>query len=182
MVSYNSEVFQSTPLREGRPACARRKGTIRGDFNPRPSVRGDARVRARTSRATNFNPRPSVRGDEYLRETGQTQTNFNPRPSVRGDREAPSNPRFLQSFQSTPLREGRLTETARRRRTTNFNPRPSVRGDSGAVQPPCFPPHFNPRPSVRGDIKSNGIWRVTGTFQSTPLREGRPGRARCRLG
>ena len=53
-------------------------------------------------------------------------------------------------FQSTPLREGRLSETRLTPITYCFNPRPCVRGD--------------------GSYKEN---RFLDKFQSTPLREGR---------
>ena len=55
-------LFQSTPLREGRPASAVRKSRRNG-FNPRPSVRGDYFVKSAQRNPGRFNPRPSVRGD-----------------------------------------------------------------------------------------------------------------------
>ena len=57
------QVFQSTPLREGRqnPLQAALKLV---HFNPRPSVRGDLlQKRIIQQRLEDFNPRPSVRGD-----------------------------------------------------------------------------------------------------------------------
>ena len=79
----------------------------RGDFNPRPYVRGDHSSLKQATRTRDFNPRPYVRGDPYPWSGRASKRHFNPRPYVRGD------PSLL------------LAATI----FFNFNPRPYVRGD-----------------------------------------------------
>ena len=76
---------------------------------------------------------------------------FNPRPCVRGDDFVSRASRLTQEFQSTPLREGRLSGRHVWSHATSFNPRPCVRGD-GACRARADEPMFNPRPCVRGDV------------------------------
>ena len=76
-------------------------------FNSRPSARGDGCDAGNGNARVYFNSRPSARGDAALaRRQRISETYFNSRPSARGDicgaRLALSN-----SFQFTPLREGR---------------------------------------------------------------------------
>ena len=78
---------------------------------------------------------------------------FNPRPSVRGDRQRKSQTIFTGRFQSTPLREGRLTHLRVRDRQRQFQSTPLREG----------------RQVIRVSIYDEKI------FQSTPLREGRRG-------
>ncbi len=75
---------------------------------------------------------------------------FNPRPCVRGDPHSLAVIETEQQFQSTPLREGRLSHLGSTRREKSFNPRPCVRGDGPRCT--CCPAKtcFNPRPCVRG--------------------------------
>ena len=143
------EVFQFTPLREGR---RRRRSalTSRKNFNSRPSARGDGngecpeadecisihapprgatRHHQPTSTISYFNSRPSARGDGFT---------FNGRHCRRISIHAP--PRGATgyheiggegiTFQFTPLREGRRSQQTR--------------------------------------------WHPACQFQFTPLREGRP--------
>ena len=56
-----------------------------GNFNPRPSVRGDLVSGNQVKAEINFNPRPSVRGDTPRMQVIAYHEHFNPRPSVRGD-------------------------------------------------------------------------------------------------
>ena len=63
--SISASSFQSTPLREGRPDSSFDLFGFGIRFNPRPSVRGDRCRRRPESGPHGFNPRPSVRGDEY---------------------------------------------------------------------------------------------------------------------
>ena len=77
--------FQSTPLREGRRVVQLLHPRVCRHFNPRPSVRGDARFTAIATMFADFNPRPSVRGDVSCNERARQKHYFNPRPSVRGD-------------------------------------------------------------------------------------------------
>ena len=122
------QLFQFTPLREGRPARFPRFPFGLRYFNSRPSARGDAyKVRA-TQDAINFNSRPSARGDQIMDYTedaehisihapprgatsSERQTtsglHFNSRPSARGDANVSRSCYTLIVFQFTPLREGR---------------------------------------------------------------------------
>ena len=110
---------------------------------------------------------------------------------------------FTHKFQSTPLREGRRWMTsAPYSWAICFNPRPCGRGDvkilvlgyeiDVSIHAPAggatlrrwwvrsTSPCFNPRPCGRGDGNSPEGAGTIGSFQSTPLREGRPRKARAR--
>ena len=147
------KVFQSTPLREGRQGFFEDVQLFTFSFNPRPSVRGDdgyimgatgqdpfqstplregrpEQRQAAEALHRRFNPRPSVRGDASGGGGWRRRSGFNPRPSVRGDKAFSRAFSFSHSFQSTPLREGRLLAISRlKKEGKSFNPRPSVRGD-----------------------------------------------------
>ena len=107
---YNKrEVFQFTPLREGRRTKKQRRRAKQIYFNSRPSARGDALSeksgiskptiisihappRGATSQppprrgtSSNFNSRPSARGDKAGSLPYGAQRHFNSRPSARGD-------------------------------------------------------------------------------------------------
>ena len=143
--------FQFTPLREGRHDN-RKRNAQHGDFNSRPSARGDLPFRVLFSCLLYFNSRPSARGDSPRIRTAASTRNFNSRPSARGDVTPASAATHSPAFQFTPLREGRpglaglcghvralfqftpLREGRRRCRpaqstTQHFNSRPSARGD-----------------------------------------------------
>ena len=80
---------------------------------------------------------------------------------------------YVDLFQFTPLREGRLIKGLGGAEETYFNSRPSARGDS---QTDCIRENlanFNSRPSARGD-SSSAQDAPEYVFQFTPLREGRP--------
>ena len=190
------DLFQFTPLREGRRGNAR-EAVLVCDFNSRPSARGDRWVLSSSRcRRCYFNSRPSARGDW----TGAV-------PRGRWDR-----------FQFTPLREGRHARIAivnpeidisihapprgataflceRGAYQKYFNSRPSARGDDSAAgadgSPPAISIHapprgattrrrsrwkssgnFNSRPSARGDNPPPPR-AAAPLFQFTPLREGR---------
>ena len=124
---YLPQVFQFTPLREGRPAGIF-DATRRPYFNSRPSARGDDGLHTLFERLPDFNSRPSARGDIAALVAFRHVEDFNSRPSARGDREfvhgaarvgisihAPPRGATSQKnakkgftrFQFTPLREGR---------------------------------------------------------------------------
>ncbi len=63
---YCRDIFQFTPLREGR-RCAGSGFAFFGHFNSRPSARGDTARRPRCYLQSNFNSRPSARGDQQER-------------------------------------------------------------------------------------------------------------------
>ena len=124
-------LFQFTPLREGRrTGCD--TPSRRGDFNSRPSARGDKIVETDCMLPTisihapprgatrfsvyhadyrgNFNSRPSARGDPTtLSGLSALPTYFNSRPSARGDHALLEHEGIFFLFQFTPLREGRQT-------------------------------------------------------------------------
>ena len=86
---------------------AHHKWRSAGNFNSRPSARGDASAEQRLIKlACYFNSRPSARGDDALQqaeEAGVISIHAPPRGATSGQRKtAPSAP-----FQFTPLREGR---------------------------------------------------------------------------
>mgnify|MGYP003182520027 CR=1 FL=1 len=102
----NNEVFQFTPLREGRPARRCNAG-VHAHFNSRPSARGDSMqynmsirkiisIHAPPRGATGPLPR-TVAGDDLFQ--------FTPLREGRPPRQNHPNKRGL--FQFTPLREGR---------------------------------------------------------------------------
>ena len=168
----------------------------RRHFNSRPSARGDVRRAGHGDLPLYFNSRPSARGDCSAWPRACAQGNFNSRPSARGDRvvgqhrdglrisiHAP--PRGAtahaaqalarQTFQFTPLREGR-----RACRFLvfcgfpfQFTPLREGRPQPGADDLVGFV-HFNSRPSARGDMAESACCTRFTRFQFTPLREGRP--------
>ena len=98
---------------------------------------------------------------------------FNPRPRAGGDPIRSAYSRTVSSFQSTPPREGRLSETSTSRIDSRFNPRPRARGDWQFLAF-CFEWYsFNPRPRARGDSNNELRAAPCWPFQSTPPREGR---------
>ena len=166
-----ADVFQFTPLREGRRPP---EGflLLRRCISIHAPPRGATSTRMpKSSASRNFNSRPSARGDQQLNGGGN-----------------------MAVFQFTPLREGRPSGQQSRQRPADFNSRPSARGDELVKQlirddsisihaPPrgatqlfplwCTHPDFNSRPSARGDDPYAGIKFRFNLFQFTPLREGR---------
>ena len=170
---YLPQVFQFTPLREGRPAGIF-DATRRPYFNSRPSARGDDGLHTLFERLPDFNSRPSARGDIAALVAFRHVEDFNSRPSARGDREfvhgaarvgisihAPPRGATSQKnakkgftrFQFTPLREGR--------RAQYWFPVPEV---------------FQFTPLREGRHVPVGLRLTARIFQFTPLREGRPSR------
>ena len=132
--TYQRDVFQFTPLREGRPshACLMpsqilisihappRGATLPPSsgtpaspyFNSRPSARGDGASSIVKALASYFNSRPSARGDgfpHHVRCAGHISIHAPPRGATR----------HVSSF--IPLH-------------SDFNSRPSARGDGGAFR------------------------------------------------
>ena len=170
--TYQRDVFQFTPLREGRRDFRWTRCGILAHFNSRPSARGDrggfAHVRAffisihapprgattlmsrsRTFSLFQFTPlREGRRNREYNCFIGR---NFNSRPSARGDTLNDNATPWLYLFQFTPLREGRLILPREQFKHVLFQ--------------------FTPlREGRRWTSASTSLAR---TFQFTPLREGR---------
>ena len=146
------QLFQFTPLREGRPARFPRFPFGLRYFNSRPSARGDAyKVRA-TQDAINFNSRPSARGDQimdYTEDAEHISIHAPPRGATSSERQTTSG--------------------------LHFNSRPSARGDRIPVDTHSIEKDFNSRPSARGDAAKLFQFFRDAQFQFTPLREGRHG-------
>ena len=80
-----TDLFQFTPLREGRrDGDVERRGAV-PHFNSRPSARGDCPRRTAPSPRRYFNSRPSARGDNVAAFSVVKLFYFNSRPSARGD-------------------------------------------------------------------------------------------------
>ena len=103
-------MFQFTPLREGRPAQAERRGG-RAGFNSRPCARGDRVSRAKCESCQSFNSRPCARGDCHARLYAVSEYVSIHAPA-RGATISGSAGTELLLFQFTPLREGRPTVSA----------------------------------------------------------------------
>ena len=121
--------FQFTPLREGRlildvlnllgllisihapprgaTASMSRCVPPRGDFNSRPSARGDSPRKAGETFRLDFNSRPSARGDHDAHRRGLVGTISIHAPPRGATRRIGKN-RSRVLFQFTPIREGRL--------------------------------------------------------------------------
>ena len=149
---YLPQVFQFTPLREGRPAGIF-DATRRPYFNSRPSARGDDGLHTLFERLPDFNSRPSARGDIAALVAFRHVEDFNSRPSARGDGLQCGIILSGQTFQFTPLREGR--------RAQYWFPVPEV---------------FQFTPLREGRHVPVGLRLTARIFQFTPLREGRPSR------
>ena len=99
--------FQFTPLREGRPHSGFHEKTIaKFQFTPLREGRLQ-RVNSSIKFFDYFNSRPSARGDVTWQAAFADKLHFNSRPSARGDRAGRYTPAERETFQFTPLREGR---------------------------------------------------------------------------
>ena len=173
MPLYRRDLFQFTPLREGRPQPRNRQARCSVHFNSRPSARGDKNRRNVPRVRKNFNSRPSARGDPASADGRERAPYFNSRPSARGDPLLSSGRIPREIFQFTPLREGRLTKAecldlpekfqftplreGRRGLTISFSTAvefqftPLREGRRETTSCPTSRQHFNSRPSARGD-------------------------------
>ena len=79
----------------------------------------------------------------------------------------------MQTFQSTPLREGRQAIAIFSSTNFCFNPRPSVKGDYLSVTLDIDGFRFQSTPLREGRRFTRGRADPQKWFQSTPLREGR---------
>ena len=189
--------FQFTPLREGRRGGTQLPGLTRGisiHAPPRGATASEIAVRTLSA---NFNSRPSARGDECrLNFCAASAISIHAPP--RGATLQRKSRTFRCAFQFTPLREGRLSTSARAIWRNYFNSRPSARGDQIDACAEgitlfqftplregrqgskwrwahgCISIHAPPRGATRS---GNGIGTKGGIFQFTPLREGRRGDA-----
>ena len=147
---YNkSEVFQFTPLREGRPCRTRHPRLVSISIHapPRgatlaggkcPDLCANISIHAPPRGATivdgfllSVDPisiHAPPRGATTHTVAASRHKNFNSRPSARGDCNLHFHLPFF-AFQFTPLREGRLARLRVLGAAANFNSRPSARGD-----------------------------------------------------
>ena len=189
---YLPQVFQFTPLREGRPAGIF-DATRRPYFNSRPSARGDDGLHTLFERLPDFNSRPSARGDIAALVAFRHVEDFNSRPSARGDREfvhgaarvgisihAPPRGATSQKnakkgftrFQFTPLREGRRAPVWYHIIRSNISIHAPPRGATGSSVVSYYQvKHFNSRPSARGDVRNTGF-QCRKYFNSRPSARG----------
>ena len=128
----------------------RELGRDAGDFNSRPSARGDTPGTSALSRRTISIHAPP-----------------------RGATHKPDRATGASRFQFTPLREGRRATRSIWANLPNFNSRPSARGDFhlhllAALQ--IISIHAPPRGATSGYY----VLGIVNKFQFTPLREGRP--------
>ena len=125
---YNKrEVFQFTPLREGRPCRTRHPRLVSISIHAPPRGATCCTSRCHVCEAFQFTPLREGRPTGYIGQgdksisihappRGATQPSFltkknrdyfNSRPSARGDKVAVHATIFFKAFQFTPLREGR---------------------------------------------------------------------------
>ena len=143
-----------------------------GNFNSRPSARGDAPRSAISRRTRYFNSRPSARGDPRRSTGGEVRANFNSRPSARGDFSRLANLSDML-FQFTPLREGRRAQFAGLRSALIFQFTPLREGRRVRVwleKCSSISIHAPPRGATLIGMIMPSPYAV---FQFTPLREGR---------
>ena len=148
--AYLDNIFQFTPLREGRRA----------------------RRPANEPTAAYFNSRPSARGDNHRRRERDVH-GISIHAPPRGATGSFSSLVLMFPFQFTPLREGRRTPSAHPEWRHYFNSRPSARGDTDSGTSWHSRTNFNSRPSARGDPIVAWKAFMAHLFQFTPLREGR---------
>ena len=101
---------------------------------PRGATR---RVPGLSQHGGNFNSRPSARGDNAEKSDIVMPQDFNSRPSARGDQTTSTSTFAIWRFQFTPLREGRHQWGVWVTAYAHFNSRPSARGDE-ALQDTCI--------------------------------------------
>ncbi len=164
--------FQSTPLREGRPAeYLHFRGRPVG-FNPRPCARGDVSLAPVILAFEAFQSTPLREGRLKMDSCGAGRVCFNPRPCARGDAKSQADFPIPPRFQSTPLREGRPDSPGNKDIAVGFNPRPCARGDTKRDRLRYFRTVSIHAPA-RGATQSIPYFLPPILFQSTPLREGR---------
>ena len=142
------ELFQFTPLREGR-RTPRQPPLSLLYFNSRPSARGDV-VAQHVRRQIIISIHAPPRGATCITASSNSSS----------------------AFQFTPLREGRLCRGVRAPRPCHFNSRPSARGDrNGRYTAATVVISIHAPP--RGATIMRGSSTRLPLFQFTPLREGR---------
>ena len=149
--------FQFTPLREGRPALARRQRISETYFNSRPSARGDGIAVLVPEVANLFQFTPLREGRRFSQRFLVSVRLFQFTPLREGRPLFSISCGLSEKFQFTPLREGRRKRFVAVDPSPHFNSRPSARGDVDFVRPGGQLRNFNSRPSARGDGKRYAI-------------------------
>ena len=156
----------------GATFCITKSSYSQNYFNSRPSARGDAHADALPVVQVYFNSRPSARGDRVNQKGGCLPVYFNSRPSARGDIGQNAEERRGTISIHAPPRGATRLQTARRGADT-FQFTPLREGRRGALRLRMQPNDFNSRPSARGDRECAVLRGERAEFQFTPLREGR---------
>ena len=148
---HGGELFQFTPLREGRPLRFSFPHATRVfQFTPLREGRHSAKIAIYCRDIFQFTPLREGR-PWLLCRLLLMPFHFNSRPSARGDFSAPS------ILQVRPI-------------SIHAPPRGATSAPAGVF----VRINFNSRPSARGDVRQSCQSTVTVSFQFTPLREGRP--------
>jgi len=168
-------MFQSTPLRERRHTNRAWRFGFHAVSIHAPA-RGATSVRCLRVRLRNVSIHAPARGATLLMLLFFILTiRFNPRPCARGDIINLLIGGF-SLFQSTPLREGRRNIGDAGKKPEIVSIHAPARGATPLRLSRAWATNgFNPRPCARGDISSVEKSLQMFQFQSTPLREGRPG-------
>ena len=165
-------LFQFTPLREGRRKC-RAVPAADGNFNSRPSARGDAVALNIAVPTSDFNSRPSARGD-YRRINPYIDTmHFNSRPSARGDDVGEWVFTIKHISIHAPPRGATVPKTYQfHKKAISIHAPPRGATDGGVARRNRRVISIHAPPRGATGVKSISVWGFC-PFQFTPLREGR---------
>ena len=173
-VLATGKIFQFTPLREGRRGNRQADSGASGNFNSRPSARGDATLGAllKTEREKfQFTP---------LRE-GRLPGGYTPgRPFIfqftplrEGRLAIPNGGYRAKAFQFTPLREGRQADAQSVQESDDISIHAPPRGATPAAVGRMCGFRISIHAPPRGATDTVSAKVVLQAFQFTPLREGR---------
>ena len=168
--TYQRDVFQFTPLREGRQAAeAVNEAYVTFQFTPLREGRRAAG--ADGSHSGNFNSRPSARGDSrvFRDEVGAI---FQFTPLREGRLTTLLNSDDTKKFQFTPLREGRQDHMIYKKQgiiSIHAPPRGATPRLRHQQHGRAISIHAPPRGATYYRTRGAEAW----AFQFTPLREGR---------
>ena len=164
--------FQFTPLREGRRSAAGADGSHSGNFNSRPSARGDCKL-ARWLNAAFISIHAPPRGATLPCITVvAVNSYFNSRPSARGDTSKCRIHSFIYISIHAPPRGATCVNTyitILQSISIHAPPRGATCIVAGRS---CTKPNFNSRPSARGDFTEKGIVILMDYFNSRPSARG----------
>ena len=166
-------LFQFTPLREGR------RGGTQGNLYSRISIHAPPRgatggLCGHDCRLGDFNSRPSARGDRTAAQNVVQGYLFQFTPLREGRRTWSKRANTPRYFNSRPSARGDARCNRQRRRGAYFNSRPSARGDRPFRGREVLFRRISIHAPPRGATSRRPGVRASGKFQFTPLREGRP--------